>query len=88
MATLSLPRNRAAFAVAFALVGLSGVAVNQLAFAAFTELGSVFYLFAAIAARAGRSLRMFFFPSPCHHGYSHPGPLSNRIPLGKRPVCA
>jgi dolichol-phosphate mannosyltransferase len=51
MATLlSLPKNRAALAFRFAVVGLSGVAVNQLALAAFTEFGGVFYLLSAIAA--------------------------------------
>ena len=49
-ALLSLPKNRAGIALSFAVVGLTGVVVNQLALAAFTEISGIFYLFSAIAA--------------------------------------
>jgi dolichol-phosphate mannosyltransferase len=52
MGTLTVqPRSgRISIAAKFALVGLSGILVNQLALAIFTELGGVFFLISAVAA--------------------------------------
>ncbi len=52
MGTLLVPVRVSRFsnAAKFALVGLTGIVVNQAALALFTELGGVFYLLSAIAA--------------------------------------
>ncbi|MGH2428706.1 MAG: GtrA family protein [Candidatus Limnocylindria bacterium] len=50
-----LANSRSLAALRFGAVGASGIVVNQLAFATLTEIGSVYYLAAAIAATQASS---------------------------------
>jgi putative flippase GtrA len=57
--SFSLPRRRQAYVVRFGAVGLSGIVVNQLALALFTEVFGVVYLISAVLATQASTVSNF-----------------------------